>query len=115
MIVDKTVAAKNIKEAEFSKLIENIYRSVNISMVNEMKMISHKINIDINNVLDLANTKPFGFNKFEPGPGIGGHCIPIDPYYLYWKAKQSNIDAKFIKLAGQTNENTTNWVIDKFF
>ena len=84
-------------------------------MVNEMKMISHKINIDINNVLNLANTKPFGFTKFEPGPGIGGHCIPIDPYYLYWKAKQSNIDAKFIKLAGETNENTTNWVIENFF
>jgi UDP-N-acetyl-D-glucosamine dehydrogenase len=115
MIVDKTVAAKNIKEAEFSKLIENIYRSVNISMVNEMKMISHKLNIDINNVLNLANTKPFGFTKFEPGPGIGGHCIPIDPYYLYWKAKQVNIDAKFIKLAGQTNEDTTNWVINNFF
>jgi len=115
MIVDKTVAAKNIKEAEFSKLIENIYRSVNISMVNEMKMISHKLNIDINNVLNLANTKPFGFAKFEPGPGIGGHCIPIDPYYLYWKAKQVNIDAKFIKLAGQTNEDTTNWVIKNFF
>ena len=115
IIVDKVIPAKNIKEAEFSKLIENIYRSVNISMVNEMKMISHKINIDINNVLNLANTKPFGFTKFEPGPGIGGHCIPIDPYYLYWKAKQSNIDAKFIKLAGETNENTTNWVIENFF
>ena len=115
IIVHKTVAAKNIKEAEFSKVIENIYRSVNISMVNEMKMISHKINIDINNVLNLASTKPFGFTKFEPGPGIGGHCIPIDPYYLYWKAKQSNIDAKFIKLAGQTNENTTKWVIANFF
>ena len=113
-IVHKVVPAKNIKEAEFAKLLENIYRSVNISMVNEMKMISHKINIDINNVLDLANTKPFGFTKFEPGPGIGGHCIPIDPYYLYWKAKQSNIDAKFIKLAGETNENTTNWVIKNF-
>ena len=115
IIVHKTVAAKNIKEAEFSKVIENIYRSVNISMVNEMKMISHKINIDINNVLNLASTKPFGFTKFEPGPGIGGHCIPIDPYYLYWKAKQSNIDAKFIKLAGQTNESTTKWVIANFF
>ncbi len=113
-IVHKVVPAKSIKEAEFAKLIENIYRSVNISMVNEMKMISHKIDIDINNVLDLANTKPFGFTKFEPGPGIGGHCIPIDPYYLYWKARQSNIDAKFIKLAGETNENTTNWVIKNF-
>ena len=113
MIVDKTVAAKNIKEAEFSKLIENIYRSVNISMVNEMKMISHKINIDINNVLDLANTKPFGFNKFEPGPGIGGHCIPIDPYYLYWK-QTIQYRCKIYQISGQTNENTTNWVIDNF-
>ncbi len=113
-IVKKVVPAKTIKEAEFAKLIENIYRSVNISMVNEMKMVSHKIDIDIHNVLNLANTKPFGFTKFEPGPGIGGHCIPIDPYYLYWKAKQFNIDAKFIKLAGITNENTTKWVINNF-
>ncbi len=113
-IVKKVIPSKTIKEAEFAKLIENIYRSVNISMVNEMKMVSHKINIDIHNVLNLANTKPFGFTKFEPGPGIGGHCIPIDPYYLYWKAKQFNIDAKFIKLAGITNENTTKWVIDNF-
>lgn len=109
-IVNKVVLAKTIKEAEFTKLIENIYRSVNISMVNEMKMISHKMGIDIDNVLNLANSKPFGFKKFEPGPGIGGHCIPIDPYYLHWKAKKLGIDAKFIKLAGITNENTTKWI-----
>lgn len=112
-IVDKVVPAKNIKEAEFAKLMENIYRSVNISMVNEMKMISHKMDINFNNVLNLASTKPFGFKKFVPGPGVGGHCIPIDPYYLSWKAKQHNISAKFIKLAGKINEETTEWIYKK--
>ena len=94
-----------------SKLLENIYRSVNIGLVNELKMISKEMGIDINKVIKLASTKPFGYKPFFPGPGVGGHCIPIDPYYLYWRAKKFGQEAKFIKLAGDINIETTNWTI----
>ena len=100
---DKTVEAKSLETAELSKLLENIYRSVNIGFINEMKFIADKMNIDIFDILDIASTKPFGFNRFNPGPGIGGHCIPVDPLYLSWKARQIGIDAKFIKLSGDIN------------
>ncbi len=99
----KIHSTNTIEEAEFSKVLENIFRSVNIALVNEMKLISEKLKINLNNVIDAASTKPYGFMKFLPGPGIGGHCIPIDPYYLYWKAKSKGFDSKFIKLAGKTN------------
>ena len=99
----KVYLTNTIEEAEFSKVLENIFRSVNIALVNEMKLISEKLKVNLNNVIDAASTKPYGFMKFLPGPGIGGHCIPIDPYYLYWKAKSKGFDSKFIKLAGKTN------------
>ncbi len=110
-IVKKVVMANTLEEAEMTKLLENIYRSVNIGLVNELKIISKAMNININNVIKLASTKPFGFETFFPGPGIGGHCIPIDPYYLYWRAKQFGLTAKFIKLAGDINIETTSWTI----
>ncbi len=112
-ITTSVVQSKNIKSAETSKMVENIFRSVNIALVNELKMFLNKINIDIDEVLDLAGTKPFGYTSFSPGPGFGGHCIPIDPYYLYWLAKQKNFDLKFIKTAGEINRKVTSWITNK--
>ena len=86
-----------------TKILENIHRAVNIGLVNEMKLICNKINIDIIDVINAAKTKPFGFMPFYPGPGWGGHCIPIDPIYMSWLAKKNNINAEFIKLAGKIN------------
>ena len=106
-IVNSVVTANSLEEAEMTKLLENIYRSVNIGLVNELKMICLAMGIDINKIIDLASTKPFGFQTFYPGPGVGGHCIPIDPYYLYWRAKKFGHEAKFIKLAGDINIETT--------
>ena len=114
-IVKKTVVAKNIQSAEASKITENIYRSINIALVNELKMIFHEMKINIWEVLDLADTKPFGFKKFLPGPGTGGHCIPIDPLYLSYKAKKFNKETKFINLAANINIETTNWIYKKIF
>lgn len=110
-IVKNVVTASSLEEAEMTKLLENIYRSVNIGLVNELKMISKEMGIDINRVIKLASTKPFGYKPFFPGPGVGGHCIPIDPYYLYWRAKKFGQEAKFIKLAGDINIETTNWTV----
>ena len=112
-IVNSVVTANSLEEAEMTKLLENIYRSVNIGLVNELKMICLAMGIDINKIIDLASTKPFGFQTFYPGPGVGGHCIPIDPYYLYWRAKKFGHEAKFIKLAGDINIETTRWTIKK--
>ena len=89
-------------------MIENIFRSINIALVNELKMFLNKVDIDINETLDLANTKPFGFTKFNPGPGYGGHCIPLDPFYLYWWQK-NRFDLKFIKTSGLVNNIT--WIV----
>ena len=110
-IVNTVIVANSLEEAEMTKLLENIYRSVNIGLVNELKMICKAMGTDINNIIKLASTKPFGFKSFYPGPGIGGHCIPIDPYYLYWRAKEFNQEAKFIKVAGDINIETTDWTI----
>jgi len=110
-IVKKIVTASSLEEAEMSKLLENIYRSVNIGLVNELKIISRAMKLNIHNIIKLASTKPFGFQSFYPGPGIGGHCIPIDPYYLYWRAREFNEEARFVKLAGEINVRTTNWTI----
>ena len=107
------VKANTIKIAEFSKLLENIYRAVNIGFINEMKFVADKMGIDIFEILKIANTKPYGFRRFNPGPGIGGHCIPIDPHYLYWKAKKSGISANFIKLSAETNSNVINFIKKK--
>lgn len=96
---------KDIKTAEFTKLLENIYRSVNIGLINELHTVCKKMNINIFEALKAANTKPFGFSPFYPGPGVGGHCIPVDPFFLTYKAKKFGVITKFIKLAGQINDD----------
>ena len=95
------------------KIFENIFRSINISLVNEMKMIADKFDVDIREVINAASTKPYGFMKFDPGPGIGGHCIPVDPFYLTWKAKEYNIHTRFIELAGEINNSMPLWIFEK--
>ena len=99
--------------AEAVKLTENIFRSVNIALVNELKLIYDKMDIDIWDVIDAAKTKPFGFMPFYPGPGLGGHCIPIDPFYLTWKAREYEVAARFIELAGEINTAMPHHVINK--
>ena len=111
--VKKVVPVSSTKTAEITKLLENIYRAVNIGLVNEMKMLTDRMGIDIHEVITAASTKPFGFTPFYPGPGLGGHCIPIDPYYLTWKAKKYGLNTRFIELAGEVNNNMPNWVINK--
>ncbi len=111
----KIVKADSIKIAEFSKLLENIYRAVNIGFINEMKFVADKMEIDIFDVIKIASTKPYGFRPFNPGPGIGGHCIPIDPHYLYWKAKKIGISANFIKLSAETNSKVIDFIKKKVF
>ena len=112
-VIKKIVTVSSTDAAEMTKLLENIHRCVNISLVNEMKIICSKMNVDINEVIEAAATKPFGFVPYYPGPGLGGHCIPIDPFYLTWKAKQIGIDTRFIKLAGIVNTSMPKWVISK--
>ena len=106
-IIEKTVKVSSPETAEATKLMENIFRAVNIAMVNEMKLILERMNINIWEVIEAADSKPFGFMPFYPGPGMGGHCIPIDPFYLAWKAKEYNTEAKFIELAGEINRKMT--------
>ena len=113
VIVDKVVRVSSTQAAEMTKLLENIHRAVNIGLVNEMKIIAQKMGIDIYEVIDAAATKPFGFVPYYPGPGLGGHCIPIDPFYLTWKAKEYGINAKFIELAGEINSSMPSFVVDK--
>ena len=112
MIVNKVFKVKDIKTAEMTKLVENIFRSVNIGLVNEMKIICERLGIDIWDVIEAAKSKPFGFYPFSPGPGVGGHCIPVDPIILSWKAK-NNIDTKFIDLASKINDLMPNYVAKK--
>ena len=106
-IVSETVKVSSMETAESTKLMENIFRSVNIAMVNELKLVFDRMGVNIWEVIDAAKTKPFGFMPFYPGPGMGGHCIPIDPFYLSWKAKEFNTEAKFIELAGEINRKMT--------
>ena len=105
IIANKVYRVKSIRIAEFTKLLENIYRSVNIGLINELAEVCGKMKIDINESISAAKTKPFGFSPFYPGPGVGGHCIPVDPLYLTWKAKSYGVDTKFIKLAAKINED----------
>lgn len=112
-VVDTVVSVSSTKTAEMTKLLENIYRAVNIGLVNEMKIVADKMGINIHEVIDAAATKPFGFTKYTPGPGLGGHCIPIDPFYFTWKAKEYNIDTRFIELAGEINRSMPEWVVAK--
>jgi UDP-N-acetyl-D-glucosamine dehydrogenase len=95
------------------KLLENTFRAVNIGLVNELALMSHRMNLDVWEVIDAARTKPFGFMPFYPGPGLGGHCIPIDPFYLSWKARQSGFEARFIELAGNINGAMPEYVVDR--
>ena len=111
--LDKVVPVSSAKVAESAKLLENIFRSVNIALVNEMKLVMDAMDIDIHEVIDAAATKPFGFMKFTPGPGLGGHCIPIDPFYLTWKAREFGLNTRFIELAGEGNNAMPQFVVDK--
>lgn len=111
--IERTIPVSNCKTAEATKLTENIFRAVNIALVNELKVVYQKMGIDVHEVLEAADSKPFGFMKFTPGPGLGGHCIPIDPYYLTWKAKEFDINSKFIELAGQTNDEMPYYVLNR--
>lgn len=112
-VVQKTVPVSSTKVAEATKLLENIYRAVNIALVNELKILFDRMGIDICEVIDAAKTKPFGFQAFYPGPGLGGHCIPIDPFYLTWKAREYDFHTRFIELAGEINTSMPYYVIEK--
>ncbi len=111
--VDRVVPVSSTRVAEMAKLLENIHRAVNIGLVNEMKVISDRMGIDIHEVIRAAATKPFGFVAYYPGPGLGGHCIPIDPFYLTWKAREHGINTRFIELAGEINHAMPEWVVNK--
>ncbi|HID09993.1 MAG TPA: nucleotide sugar dehydrogenase [Candidatus Latescibacteria bacterium] len=112
-VVEKVVPVSSPEVAEAAKLLENIYRAVNIALVNELKMLFDRMGIDIWEVIEAAKTKPFGFQAFYPGPGLGGHCIPIDPFYLSWKAKEYDCPTKFIELAGEVNTYMPYYVVQK--
>ncbi|MHB8581111.1 MAG: nucleotide sugar dehydrogenase [Ignavibacteriaceae bacterium] len=112
-VIIKTVPVSSPRAAEATKLLENIYRSVNIALVNELKMVFDRMDIDVWEVIEAAKTKPFGFQAFYPGPGLGGHCIPIDPFYLTWKAKEFDMNTRFIELAGEINTHMPYYVVEK--
>jgi UDP-N-acetyl-D-glucosamine dehydrogenase len=112
-VIDKVVPVSSTRAAEMTKLLENIHRSVNIGLMNEMKIVADKMGIDIFEVINAAATKPFGFVAYHPGPGIGGHCIPIDPFYLTWKAREYGVHTRFIELAGEINSSMPNYVVEK--
>ena len=111
--IDQLVPVSSTRAAEMAKLLENIHRSVNIGLVNEMKIVADKMGINIHEVIAAAATKPFGFVAYQPGPGLGGHCIPIDPFYLTWKAREYGINTRFIELAGEINHHMPHWVVGK--
>lgn len=112
-VIDQVIPVTSLATAEMTKLVENIYRAVNISLVNELQKITEPMGIDIFEVIDAAATKPFGYAPFYPGPGLGGHCLPIDPFYLTWRAKKFGVDLNFIKLAGEVSEAMPIWYVDK--
>lgn len=112
-VFDKVVPVSGTRVAELTKLLENIYRAVNIGLVNELKVVAEKMGIDIWEVINAAATKPFGFQPFYPGPGLGGHCIPIDPFYLTWKAREYGLHTRFIELAGRVNRSIPDYVIER--
>lgn len=111
--IDKLVPVSTTRAAELTKLLENIHRAVNIGLVNEMKIVADKLDIDIHEVIAAAATKPFGFTAYKPGPGLGGHCIPIDPFYLTWKAREYGVHTRFIELAGEVNSAMPDYVMTK--
>jgi len=111
--IDRVVEVSSTRAAEMTKLLENIYRAVNIGLVNELQVVADNMRIDMFEVIDAASTKPFGFTPFKPGPGMGGHCLPIDPFYLAWKAKEYGVNTRFIELAGEVNAAMPLWYVDK--
>jgi len=111
--IDRIVSVSSTKAAEMTKLLENIHRAVNIGLVNEMKVVADRMGIDIFEVVDAAATKPFGFTAYYPGPGLGGHCIPIDPFYLTWKAREYGLHTRFIELSGEVNKAMPEYVLGK--
>jgi UDP-N-acetyl-D-glucosamine dehydrogenase len=112
-VITQTVSVSSTRTAEASKILENIYRSVNIALVNELKILFQKMDIDVWEVIEAAKTKPFGFQAFYPGPGWGGHCIPIDPFYLTWKAREYDLSLRFIELAGEVNTLMPSYVVNR--
>ncbi len=112
-VVDRLVPMSSTRAAEMTKLLENIHRAVNIGLVNEMKTVADRMGIDIHEVVDAAATKPFGYTPYYPGPGLGGHCIPIDPFYLTWKAKEYGLNTRFIELSGEVNRAMPEYVVSK--
>ena len=112
-VISEVVLVRSTQVAEFAKLLENIYRAVNIGLVNELKIAADRMGIDIWEVIQAASTKPFGFKAFYPGPGLGGHCIPIDPFYLTWKAREYGVHTRFIELAGEINTSMPHWVVQR--
>ena len=112
-VIDTVVPVSSTRVAELTKLLENIHRAVNIGLVNEMKIVADRMGIDIHEVIDAAATKPFGFVAYRPGPGLGGHCIPIDPFYLTWKAREYSVNTRFIELAGEVNSAMPDFVVQK--
>lgn len=112
-VIDQVVPVSSTRAAEMTKLLENIHRAVNIGLVNEMKVVADKMGVDIHEVIRAAATKPFGFVPYYPGPGLGGHCIPIDPFYLTWKAREYGLHTRFIELAGEVNSSMPGFVIGK--
>jgi UDP-N-acetyl-D-glucosamine dehydrogenase len=113
LAVEKVVPVSSTRVAEMAKLLENIHRAVNIGLVNELKIVADRMGLDLFEVIDAAATKPFGFVPYYPGPGLGGHCIPIDPFYLTWKAREYGVHTRFIELAGEINHRMPEWVVHK--
>ena len=112
-IVKEIIPVSSTEVAEATKLLENIYRAVNIALVNELKILLDRMGIDVWEVINAAKTKPFGFKPFYPGPGLGGHCIPIDPFYLSWKAREYGLNTKFIELAGEINTSMPHYILQR--
>ena len=112
MAFEQTRLVSSARAAEMTKILENTYRCVNIALVNELKLLCLRMGIDIWEVIEAAKTKPFGFTAFYPGPGLGGHCIPIDPFYLTWKAREYEFPTRFIELAGEINSSMPEHVVD---
>ncbi|MFL5781792.1 MAG: nucleotide sugar dehydrogenase [Thermoleophilaceae bacterium] len=113
LVCDELVEVSTLEAAELTKLLENVFRSVNIAMVNELAMLCDRMGINVWEVVDAAATKPYGFMRFEPGPGMGGHCLPVDPFYLAWKAREYDTPTEFIELAGEVNQNMPYFCVEK--
>jgi UDP-N-acetyl-D-glucosamine dehydrogenase len=112
-VCDEVVAVSTLEAAELSKLLENVFRSVNIALVNELAILCDRMGIDVWEVVEAAATKPYGFMPFRPGPGMGGHCLPVDPFYLAWKAREYDLPTEFVELAGEVNQKMPYFCVEK--